>query len=53
MSTYDEWCPNNNFCHTAGFWAAGHGVTGELLTLPEAAERGAARWRPLTTSQSK
>lgn len=53
-STYDDWCPNSNFFHTAEAarsWAAGHGVTGDVLTLPEAAEHGAARWRPLTSRQ--
>lgn len=53
-SAYDDWCPNSNLFHTAEAarsWAAAHGVTGEVLTLPEAAERGAARWQALTTYQ--
>ena len=53
-STYDDWCPNSNFFHTAEAacsWAADHGVTGDVLALPQAAERGAAGWRPLTTRQ--
>jgi alkylmercury lyase len=53
-SAYDDWCPNSNLFHTAEAarsLAAGHGVTGDVLTLPEAAERGTARWRPLATGQ--
>jgi alkylmercury lyase len=50
-SMYDQWCPNSNLLHTtdaATAWASEHGVTGTALTLPEASERGAQRWRPLT-----
>lgn len=53
-STYDDWCPNSNLFHAAKAaraWAAEHGVTGDVLTLPEAAERATARWRPLTIGQ--
>jgi hypothetical protein len=37
-SVYDDWCPNSNFFHTfeaARSWAAAHGVTADVLTLPE------------------
>ena len=53
-SAYDDWCPYSNVVHiaeAARSWAADHDVTGDVLTLHEAAERGTARWRPLTTSQ--
>ena len=53
-SMYDQWCPNSNLFHTADAattWATTHGVTGTVLTLPEASEFGAARWQPLTASQ--
>jgi hypothetical protein len=52
-STYDEWCPNSNLFRSgdaARAWAAQHGLTGTVLTLPEAAERGGKRWRPLTSA---
>jgi hypothetical protein len=29
-------------------WAADHGLTGQVLTLTEAAERGGRAWRVLT-----
>jgi alkylmercury lyase len=53
-SMYDQWCPNSNFFRTAqaaSDWATAHGVTGSVLTLPDAAELGAKRWRPLTEAQ--
>lgn len=49
-SMYEQWCPNSNmFGDTAAAtsWASEHSVTGQVLTLPQAAERGAARWAPL------
>ena len=48
---YDQWCPTSNLFGTADAataWADARGVTGQVLTLPEASERGAAQWRPLT-----
>jgi len=53
-SIYDQWCPNSNFFHTAqgaSDWATAHGVTGSVLTLPDAAELGAQRWSQLTQTQ--
>jgi alkylmercury lyase len=52
-SAYDQWCPNSNLFHSAEAaqrWAAAHGITGQVLTLTQAAERGGARWRPLTAA---
>jgi hypothetical protein len=53
-NTYEQWCPNSNLFHCtddATSWATDHGVTGTVLTLPDAAERRAQRWRPLTQSE--
>lgn len=55
-SMYEQWCPNSNLFHTtddATSWATDHGVTGTVLTLPDAAELAAARWRPLTEHQPR
>ncbi|HZC51571.1 MAG TPA: hypothetical protein VE441_03615 [Mycobacterium sp.] len=49
-SMYEQRCLNSNlFDGTAAAtaWASAHSVSGEVLTLPLAAERGAARWAPL------
>jgi alkylmercury lyase len=53
-SVYDQWCPNSNMFRSAEDamgWANAHGVRGSVLTLPDAAERGAQRWRPLLEGQ--
>lgn len=53
-NTYDQWCPNSNLFRTAAAataWASEHGVTGSVLTLPEAADRGGQDWHPLTQDQ--
>jgi len=48
---YDQWCPHSNLFHTAeaaAAWATDHGLTGQVLTLTQAAERGGHAWRTLT-----
>src|SRR5260370_32285362 len=53
-SMYDQWCPNSNFFRTAqaaADWATARGVTGSVLTMPDAAKLGAKRWGPLTEAQ--
>lgn len=50
---YDQWCPHSNLFHTpdaATKWAADHDLTGQVLTLSEAAERGDRAWRALISS---
>jgi len=49
-SAHDEWCPLVNLFESeasARDWAAGAGVSGEVLAVAEAAARGALRWAPL------
>lgn len=49
-SAHDEWCPLVNLFESdasARDWAAASGVDGSVLTIAEAAERGARRWAPL------
>lgn len=55
-SMYEQWCPNSNlFGSTAAAtsWASAHRITGQVLTLPQAAERGAARWAPLARTPAR
>jgi alkylmercury lyase len=49
-SAHDEWCPLVNLFETeasARSWIAARGLSGSVLTVAEAAERGARRWGPL------
>jgi alkylmercury lyase len=50
-NAYDQWCPNSNLFHAtaATAWATNRGLTGQVLTPTEAAERGGRAWRALTT----
>jgi alkylmercury lyase len=50
-NAYQQWCPHSNLFHTAEAaiaWADEHGVTGDVLTLTDAANRGGRAWRALT-----
>lgn len=52
-NTYEQWCPNSNLFHTADAattWATTHGVTGKVLTLADAAQRGGPAWQALAQS---
>lgn len=54
-SAHDEWCPLVNLFESAASardWAAGSGVAGSVLTIEEAAERGAKRWAPLVEASA-
>lgn len=49
-NAYDQWCPHSNLFHSseaAAKWAADRGLTGQVLALREAAERGRRAWRAL------
>jgi hypothetical protein len=50
-NAYEQWCPHSNLFHsaeTATAWATDHRLTGQVLTLSEATDRGGARWSALT-----
>ena len=52
-NAYDQWCPHSNLFHTteaASAWATDRTLTGHVLTLTEAANRGGHAWRRLTTA---
>jgi len=49
-SAHDEWCPLVNLFESetsAQEWGAATGTAGSVLTVAEAASRGAMRWAPL------
>jgi alkylmercury lyase len=49
-SAHDEWCPLVNLFESdasAREWAVATGLAGSVLTVAEAASRGAKRWGPL------
>jgi alkylmercury lyase len=51
-SAHDEWCPLVNLFESdasARAWAAASGRSGSVVTVAEAAARGATRWAPLVT----
>ncbi|TAN32855.1 hypothetical protein EPN29_07500 [bacterium] len=51
QNVYEEWCPNSNLFanrELAETWAAGHGVSGKVLSLDEAADLALEAWQPLT-----
>jgi alkylmercury lyase len=50
-NAYDQWCPHSNLFHSAeaaAAWATDHNLTGQVITLTEAAQRGGPRWAALT-----
>ena len=51
QNVYEEWCPNSNLFASrklAEAWAAEHHLSGEVLTLEEAADIATQGWEPLT-----
>jgi alkylmercury lyase len=54
-SAHDEWCPLVNLFESdasAREWASASGHAGSVLTVAEAASRGATRWGPLLHSST-
>ena len=54
-SAHDEWCPLVNLFEsdaTAGDWADASGLAGSVVTVAEAASRGARRWGPLVATST-
>jgi hypothetical protein len=54
-SAYDEWCPLVNLFESdasARDWAEASGVAGSVLTVAEAASRGARTWAPLVDASA-
>ena len=53
VSVFDDWCPQINFFQDTAAslaWAEQRGVRGQVLSLPDAARRGATRWQPVVSS---
>lgn len=51
QNVYEEWCPNSNLFarrELAEAWAAEHRISGNVVSLDEAADLATDDWRPLT-----
>lgn len=55
VSVFDEWCPQINFFEderASRAWAEQHRIPGQMLSLVEAAARGASHWQPMVPASS-